>query len=459
MKKLLFLCALLFSAPAFAQWQTPAHSVPVGVGAGVTGFNAAIPSTAGIPLVSTGASTDPAFGAISNAGMATMPALTFKCNPTAGTAAPQDCNAAGVATGPGRVVTSTPTLSTLDCSRPIQLGGNALYSVTVAAAGSFPTGCHLKFTNTDVYSGPGTGRGKIMIIPGVAQHPLYPGQVLDVRNDNGSSWVPDQQINGSLGQLWIPTSSPTMFSDNGGSNTANDGLASGAANAFAGLDHCYMVMSMQVIYKSGNTVYCKHTAGQSITLSLNILFYNQAQIPFQIQSTVNGSPFIWNCPAAQVCILFGDYGGMQLQDITFNMANAPIIFGHQYGVVDFETGITLNGNNGSFPYVTCDYLTQFNIQAGLTFSGSANLLLNGCSGSRWNINGALTASSATLGRYVNATSGANVNFQGNVTFGGSISTSVSLVSGNSVVNNQSGAALPGGAPTPTTGGQYCTAAC
>jgi hypothetical protein len=33
------------------------------------------------------------------------------------------------------------------------------------------------------------------------------------------------------------------------------------------------------------------------------------------------------------------------------------------------------------------------------------------------------------------------------------------VSGNSVLNNLSGATLPGGTPTPSTGGQYCTTQC
>lgn len=55
---------LLFAAaPAFAQWQVPTHSVPVGEGIGVTGFNSAVPSAAGLPLVSNGAAADPSFQA------------------------------------------------------------------------------------------------------------------------------------------------------------------------------------------------------------------------------------------------------------------------------------------------------------------------------------------------------------------------------------------------------------
>ncbi len=60
---------------ADAQWQVPDHSVPIGRGAG-TGFKNAAPGTSGYPLLSTGASTDPAFGPIATS------ALTFTQNGT-----------------------------------------------------------------------------------------------------------------------------------------------------------------------------------------------------------------------------------------------------------------------------------------------------------------------------------------------------------------------------------------
>ncbi len=71
------LAFLLACAPAFAQ-QTAIHSVPIGKGAGNTGFNAAVPGTAGQPLVSQGPSTDPAFGTIANSGFTSGAANTAK---------------------------------------------------------------------------------------------------------------------------------------------------------------------------------------------------------------------------------------------------------------------------------------------------------------------------------------------------------------------------------------------
>lgn len=57
----LVLALFTAAAPAAAQWQTPNHSVPIGQGAGNTGFRNAAPGTAGLPLVSNGPAADPSF--------------------------------------------------------------------------------------------------------------------------------------------------------------------------------------------------------------------------------------------------------------------------------------------------------------------------------------------------------------------------------------------------------------
>lgn len=67
------LILFLSIAPSYAQWQTPAHSVPVGLGAGATGFSFAAPGTAGYPLISNGATSDPSFQPI---GAGSLPPIT-----------------------------------------------------------------------------------------------------------------------------------------------------------------------------------------------------------------------------------------------------------------------------------------------------------------------------------------------------------------------------------------------
>lgn len=86
-----FVASLLVAFPAAAQWQVPNNAVPLGRGAGVTGFGSAAPGAAGSPLVSNGATLDPSFQLLPNSGLISPPANTFKCNPTIGTAPVQDC--------------------------------------------------------------------------------------------------------------------------------------------------------------------------------------------------------------------------------------------------------------------------------------------------------------------------------------------------------------------------------
>lgn len=64
----IFIYIVLVSWPAYGQWQTPNHSVPVGRGVSVMGFGNAAPGAAGLPFVSNGASSDPSFQLLGYAG-------------------------------------------------------------------------------------------------------------------------------------------------------------------------------------------------------------------------------------------------------------------------------------------------------------------------------------------------------------------------------------------------------
>jgi hypothetical protein len=65
------------AVPVDAQWQTPNHSVPLGRGVGVTGFGDAAPGTSGLPLLSQGTTSDPAFGALSLSGAGVTGAINL----------------------------------------------------------------------------------------------------------------------------------------------------------------------------------------------------------------------------------------------------------------------------------------------------------------------------------------------------------------------------------------------
>lgn len=70
--------ALLAISPAFAQWQVPNHSVPIGRGVGNTGFGNVAPGTSGLPFKSNGVSSDPSYGQIGNSAILPGAANTVK---------------------------------------------------------------------------------------------------------------------------------------------------------------------------------------------------------------------------------------------------------------------------------------------------------------------------------------------------------------------------------------------
>lgn len=141
---------LFVAAPAFAQWQTPNHSVPVGRGGGIQGFGNALPGVAGQPLVSTGSTSDPAFGTIANSGFAAGAADTYKgsLNGTTVVDVPRaPCTAVNQAlhytAGVGESCASILTLTGYDM--PINMGlsasavGGALTLNVTTASGAAPT--------------------------------------------------------------------------------------------------------------------------------------------------------------------------------------------------------------------------------------------------------------------------------------------------------------------------------
>lgn len=364
---------------------------------------------------------------------------------------------AGVSTGVAGAITSAPSLSSSNCGKPVYAGGNAFYTVALGAASGFTANCVIEISNTDVY--PGSGRGKRLTINGLSPDTvLSPGQYVRYRNVS-SAWVRETPL-----EPWFVQAAVTYYVDSGGSDTAgvSDGLAAGAS-AFATRGHCATV-AYTLTYATG--VNCSVTGGQAIQELVAVFF----PLPGGgvLTFTSNGGASTWKPANSGYALQFGDGALVAVDTTTFDTTGVttPVgyVTGHNFGVLDVGATVTVTTGALSNSMFICDYETHFNINNGLTVTNAIGNTLgfvySGCPRSVWNINGPHTFNSTPVtGRFAYAQNLTSMTFQGNVTFTGTLSTSVSLLSGNSVLSNFSGATLPGGTPTGSSGGQYCLGVC
>jgi hypothetical protein len=258
--------AFLLASPALAQ-QTAIHSVPIGKGAGNTGFNAAVPGAAGQPLVSQGAAIDPAFGAIANSGFAAGPANTVKgsLNGTTVIDLPlPSCTGVNqtwkYTSGVG--INCTAVSSTTGFDMPINLGlnasasGNALTLTLSQANGSAPTSASpvlVPFRSTT----PGVGTVTWSTISAIQSITIPSGATLGTSNGVPFRvWI-FLNYNGGAPELGVATCSntttifpcaawegtlPTTIAIGGSSNTggvlyATTGVAADAVRIIGYIDY------------------------------------------------------------------------------------------------------------------------------------------------------------------------------------------------------------------------------
>jgi hypothetical protein len=371
-------------------------------------------------------------------------------------------------TGTYQIVSSGPfTFTTAQCNVEVIFEGNTYFTASIGSAASFGT-CNLRLRNGDIYTGSGSGRGRQISLNGFGTFNLYPGQMLNLQSD-GTNWNPSVPLrNDGLGFPWQATGSVQLYVNVVSGNNNNDGLDSSAP--FPSLARCAAVAYQIVYTKNYGSVICSAPATQSLTEFVQVFYPINGGGTLIFNSQTPGSQFTWNCPANQGCLQFGDGALVGLTDISFQPAasSSDIISGHNHGVLDANTNLKFTMANGTRGVFSGDFDAHFNINNGFNYVGTGNFLFGGtttntsglCQGCKWNINGAINSvGTTTLSRQFIFGAGQDAVFQGNVSWGTTgLSTSVGLVQGNSVLNNFAGAP-PGGAPTPTTGGQYCTTAC
>jgi hypothetical protein len=329
---------------------------------------------------------------------------------------------------------------------------SGFFKLTFNAASGYDANFGVVVVNED------TGRGKIISCNGLTDFILWPKQTCTVFNQN-NVWKIDRP-----NQLWLVDSAPTFRVDPTGSNN-NDGLSTGATGAVQTLT--------QAVTLGYSYTYSRNQGGIIIDGGSNT-FQEQVQVFYPINGggTITFQNLTWKPANSGYCLQFGDGALVGLTNCTMSTAStttpAGLILSHNHGILDVNTSFTVNLSTVSISGSVFDHDngggggSQFNINNGITITTSTGQVGGFIYRAqqplmRFNVNGAHTyTGSPTIGRFVWASQGSSIVFNGNVTFTGTVTCSVSFINQNGIVQNLSGATLTGGTPTPTTGGQYNT---
>lgn len=275
---------------------------------------------------------------------------------------------------------------------------------------------------------------------------LWPQQSVVIENQN-NIW----NIFGLV--LYRPATTPQLNVDSSGSDR-NDGFGT-TTGALKTLTRAVVIAQANFYSATGTVI-----DGGSGTFQEFVTVY----YPLNGGGTLLFQNFTWKPTNSGYCMQFGDNALVGLTNITASTAGTTtpvgLFSGHQMGVLDVNANFVITPTvalTGSC--FDTDGDTRFNINNGMTINAGTigGFLYKGASNSDWNINGTHTfVGTPSITRWAWATMSSTMVFQGNVAFSGANTTNVSLVNQNGCIQNLSGATLPGGTPTPTTGGQYNT---
>jgi hypothetical protein len=290
---------------------------------------------------------------------------------------------------------------------------------------------------------------------------LWPGQNIDIFNDNGA-WAYEQRP-------WFNLNATTLNVDPTNGKDTNDGLASGTG-AFKTLNAAVRMHYTDIMQPYPVGIRIIDGGGATIKEYVDLEHVPLGGGVFQFQN------FTWAPADSGLCLQIGDWNGALCQSITFDgsTTTSPVgyVFLHQHAVLDLGASVTMKCTNQSGSLISGDGHFKVNVNNGLTLtqvSGSPVSLYDGRNPlSQWNINGTHTfTGTPSLQRFSLMCLGSVMQVQGNVTWSGAVSFGQSFVELGGIILNQSGAALPGGAVTAsnpptgyvttTGGGYYATA--
>lgn len=426
LKKLLVALALLAVGPASAQWQVPNNTIPIGRGAGVTGFaSAANTGTGSLCFLNT---IPPAFG--------TCPAGNLP---------------AGVDTNTLNAQTANYTIANTDCGKTIQAGTGSTgkFTVTLPSISGFAATCTVTVANGD------TARGKLLSgFPTGVAGILFPLQTVKVSIVNGA-WTTIQNPG-----RWRPSSTVTLNIDNvNGSDTVNDGLGTGATGAFASFSKAWTI-ALDNIDKNDQTVIIQAASGQSWTnfAAIGTTVGNGALVIDLGGGTLAGSGA--NALAVQNT-LSGNIANntLLIQNITITCSGGVNGLDLVSGFVAINTGVTFGACPGG-AQIESDGPARIFVIANYTISGDASFhwlaTAQGLIDFNLNVTVTLIGTPAFSQQFANAQMNATIFSL--VTFSGSATGTRWSASLNGIINISGGtcdAILPGNANGSAITGGVC----
>jgi hypothetical protein len=395
------------------------------------------PGTLGLPWVSNGPGADPAYQAMSAAGLP-----------------------AGVLSNALNSQTANYSIASTDCGKTIQAGtgSTGFFTVTLPAVTGFPATCVITVKNGD------TGRGKALSgFPSDLNAILWPLQATKVGIVNGA-WT--TLVN--PGRWKIPVGGVTFNLDNVNGNDANDGLATGAGNALASLNVFDGIVTDQ-LDTQGQIVTLLATNGQTYTAqNLNVAVAGGGTVNLNgngatFTSTVGGTFALTVNATPTYGAGFGNVAAV-VQNITITCSGGGggLLITQGFVALGAASGATFGSCPGSAQIQVDSPLSRLLLQHNYNITGGAAWHLVAVGGGLidWN-SGLFTATLTGTPNYTNAFAFAEIGGQlvsFNVWSGSATGPRYLANTGGNIFTNGGGPNFfPGNALGSTaTGGNYDT---
>lgn len=349
--------SLIFSMPVFAQWQTPLHSVPIGLGAGTTGFTSASPTVAGQVFMDNGPTADPSF----------RPMTVFNSFGTSHTISSSDCyNVVQMGTGSSWPLTLTlpanPLVNGFSGACPIRIIGQASRGILLSG-----------FTGLGLTS------------PNI----LWPTKAFSIGITPGGAWV----LTAADGRWKIPNNT-TLYADANNGNNANDCLAPGTGNACQTMSQALRGYDKDYFDRSGASGFPNATlniqlADNASGGNCTALCYSLTDIAYvSVGGEGRGSTIISGNAANPQNVVLADAGAygidvfrnsVEIQNLQFGQTNCAATPKANSGISVIEGGVVfLQGTI----YLGCVSQAQIGVGPGGYFDSNARPI-NVVAGGSW----------------------------------------------------------------------------